>query len=78
MLDDWNMRMSQEREIPCLLRQAFCDAIGNDRLRLEQLGRDCSNILNSRSDSLKFEERRAELLKPNAQRKARARRPRKS
>jgi hypothetical protein len=78
MLNDWTAVSHKGARFPAFLINAFCDAIGNDRLQRWAAGPRLLKHIELAERQLDFEERRAELLKPNAPRKAQGKRLRKS
>ncbi|MGA3168058.1 MAG: hypothetical protein ABSF14_18280 [Terriglobia bacterium] len=78
MLDDWTSECHKSARFPAFFIKAFCDAIGNDRLQRWAAGSRLLKHIELAELQLDFEERRVELLKPNAQRKRKGQRPRKS
>jgi hypothetical protein len=78
MLDDWTSECHKSARFPAFFIKTFCDAIGNDRLQRWAAGPRLHKLIELAERQLELEERRAELLKPNARRKAKGKRPRKS
>jgi hypothetical protein len=78
MLDDWTAECHKSARFPAFFINAFCDAIGNDRLQRWAAGPRLHKLVELAERHLELEERRAELLKPNLRSKARSARPRKS
>jgi hypothetical protein len=78
MLDDWTSECHKSARFPLFYTKAFCDAIGNDRLRRWAMGALLLKKVEFAERQLDLEERRAELVKPNLQHDGKGKRPRKS
>lgn len=75
MLDDWTNECHKAARFPAFLVRPFCRVTENDRLQRWAAGPRLLKLIEFAERQLELDRRRAELLKPNRQRKAKGKRP---